>query len=137
MAAVDYAELDLRERAADRRLDNDEKFELRELGSRLDPDRVRYLRNRAFDMARELILAQPPQALDALRWLEQVVKTLDVVGTAPAIDSSPLHPRRQLPAQTARALFRRPDRGDVGQVRRDRRVGLLSRRPTCSGIGAA
>lgn len=90
MAAVDYAELDrhLRESAADRRLDNDEKFELRELGSRLDPDRVRYLRNRAFDMARELILAQPPQALDALRWLEQVVKTLDVVGAAPAIDSS-------------------------------------------------
>lgn len=90
MAGVDYTELDraLRESAADRRLDNQEKFELRELGSRLDPERVRYLRNRAFDMARELIAERPAEALDALRWLEQVVKTLDVVGAAPSIDSS-------------------------------------------------
>ena len=90
MGAVDYSELDraLRESAADRRLDNEEKFELRELGSRLDPERVRYLRNRAFDMARELILQRPAESLDALRWLEQVVRTLDVVGAAPSIESS-------------------------------------------------
>ena len=90
MATVDYSELDraLRESAADRRLDNDEKFELRELGSRLDSERVRYVRNRAFDMARELIVERPAESLDALRWLEQVVRTLDVVGAAPSIDSS-------------------------------------------------
>ncbi|RDZ26853.1 nuclease [Lysobacter silvisoli] len=87
---MDYAQLDrtLRESAADRRLDNDEKFELRELGARLDPDRVRYLRNRAFDMARELLGERPEQSLDALRWLEQVVKTLDVVGAVPTVESS-------------------------------------------------
>lgn len=55
------------------------KFELRELGAGLDDGRVRYLRNRAFDMARELMATQPDTRLDALRWLEQVVKTLDVV----------------------------------------------------------
>lgn len=88
--AADFAALDrtLRESVADLALDNEEKFELRELGERLPPDRVRYLRNRAFDLARELMLAQPPRMLDALRWLEQVVKTLDAVAEPPARVSS-------------------------------------------------
>lgn len=90
---MDFAELDrtLRESVADLTLDAQEKFELRELGARLPADRVRYLRNRAFDMARELMLAQPshtPQTLDSLRWLEQVVKTLDAVAEPPALVSS-------------------------------------------------
>lgn len=87
---MDFAELDrtLRDSVADLALDVEEKFELRELGARLPPDRVRYLRNRAFDMARELMLAQPPRTLDSLRWLEQVVKTLDAVAEAPATVSS-------------------------------------------------
>lgn len=89
-AAMDFAELDrtLRESVADLALDNEEKFELRELGARLPGERVRYLRNRAFDMARELMAAQPPRTLDALRWLEQVVKTLDAVSEPPDIVSS-------------------------------------------------
>ncbi|QWP77925.1 hypothetical protein J5226_05830 [Lysobacter sp. K5869] len=88
--AMDFAELDrtLRESVADLLLDNEEKFELRELGARLPADRVRYLRNRAFDMARELMLAQPPSTLDSLRWLEQVVKTLDAVAEPPTLVSS-------------------------------------------------
>ncbi|QQP94616.1 phospholipase D-like domain-containing protein [Lysobacter enzymogenes] len=90
---MDFAELDrtLRESVADLNLDAQEKFELRELGAKLPADRVRYLRNRAFDMARELMLAQPsqtPQTLDSLRWLEQVVKTLDAVAEPPALVSS-------------------------------------------------
>ncbi|MET4729388.1 cardiolipin hydrolase [Lysobacter enzymogenes] len=87
---MDFAELDrtLRDSVADLALDVEEKFELRELGARLPADRVRYLRNRAFDMARELMLAQPPRTLDSLRWLEQVVKTLDAVAEAPATVSS-------------------------------------------------
>ncbi|SDX81578.1 phospholipase D-like domain-containing protein [Lysobacter enzymogenes] len=87
---MDFAELDrtLRDSVADLALDVEEKFELRELGARLPADRVRYLRNRAFDMARELMLAQPPRTLDSLRWLEQVVKTLDAVAEAPARVSS-------------------------------------------------
>ncbi|MEI2457081.1 phospholipase D-like domain-containing protein [Lysobacter firmicutimachus] len=87
---MDFARLDqaLRDSIADAQLDNEEKFELRELGAGLAADRVRYLRNRAFAMSRELMLAEPARTLDALRWLEQVVKTLDVVAAAPATVSS-------------------------------------------------
>ncbi|WP_363799436.1 phospholipase D-like domain-containing protein [Lysobacter firmicutimachus] len=87
---MDFARLDqaLRDSIADAQLDNEEKFELRELGAGLAADRVRYLRNRAFAMSRELMLAEPARTLDALRWLEQVVKTLDVVAPAPATVSS-------------------------------------------------
>ncbi|MGH8079543.1 MAG: phospholipase D-like domain-containing protein [Lysobacter sp.] len=87
---MDFGQLDqkLRDSIADYALDNEEKFELRQLGASLGADRARYLRNRAFDMARELMLAEPARTLDALRWLEQVVKTLDVVAAAPAVVSS-------------------------------------------------
>lgn len=87
---MDFAQLDqtLRDSIADYSLDNEEKFELRELGGSIGTDRVRYLRNRAFDMARELMRVEPARTLDALRWLEQVVKTLDVVAAAPAVVSS-------------------------------------------------
>lgn len=90
---ADFAELDrlLRESAADAVLDDDEKFELRELGERLSRDRVRYLRNRAFDLVRER-WAQPDPDLDQaplamLRWLEQVVKTLDASVDPPAVEA--------------------------------------------------
>lgn len=77
---MDFTQLDrtLRDYATDLNLDNEERFELRELGARIDAERIRYLRNRAFDMARELMQADPAKVLDALRWLEQVVKTLDL-----------------------------------------------------------
>ncbi len=90
---ADFAELDrlLRESAADAVLDNDEKFELRELGGSLSRERVRYLRNRAFDLVRER-WAQPDPGLDQapltmLRWLEQVVKTLDASADPPAVEA--------------------------------------------------
>ncbi|MES2672375.1 MAG: phospholipase D-like domain-containing protein [Pseudomonadota bacterium] len=90
---ADFAELDrlLRESAADAVLDDDEKFELRELGGSLSRDRVRYLRNRAFDLVRER-WTQPgpgldPTPLTMLRWLEQVVKTLDASADPPAVEA--------------------------------------------------
>lgn len=87
---MDFRQLDriLRTAAEDFNLDNDERFELREIGSNIDAERVRYLRNRAFEIARELILAQPADALPALRWLEQVVKTLDLSAMAAAAGTS-------------------------------------------------
>jgi len=77
---VDFTQLDrtLRDYATDLNLDNEERFELRELGARIDAERIRYLRNRAFDMTREMMQGDPAKVLDALRWLEQVVKTLDL-----------------------------------------------------------
>ena len=77
---MDFRQLDqlLRAGAEDFNLDNVERFELRELGARVGAEQIRYLRNRAFEVARELILADAAQTLPAMRWLEQVVKTLDL-----------------------------------------------------------
>lgn len=87
---MDFAALDrsLRETALDFALDAGEKQQLRELGQQLDAGRIRFLRNRAFDIAREAMLAKPGETLDALRWLEQVVKTLDVAGETATVVSS-------------------------------------------------
>jgi phosphatidylserine/phosphatidylglycerophosphate/cardiolipin synthase-like enzyme len=87
---MDFDALDrsLRESAQDFTLDADEKVQLRELGAQLDAPRVRFLRNRAFDIAREAMLATPADTLDVLRWLEQVVKTLDAANEAAPVVSS-------------------------------------------------
>lgn len=87
---MDLAALDrtLRDSAQDFNLDNGEKFELRQIGQQLDGGRIRFLRNRAFDIARDAMLAEPGAAIDVLRWLEQVVKTLDVAAErAPVVSS--------------------------------------------------
>lgn len=85
---MDFDALDrlLRETAADQRLDEGERLQLRELGAQLDADRARFLRNRAFELVRERVLVQPAQAAELLRWLQQVIRTLDAArpATAPA-----------------------------------------------------
>lgn len=82
---MDFDELDqqLRESIEDVELSLQEKTALRELGQELPPDRVRFLRNRAFDIAREQMIATPAESLPALKWLEQVVRTLDVTAAVP------------------------------------------------------
>ena len=77
---MDFDSLDrkLRDSAQDRVLSNEERTALRELGEELPPDRLRFLRNRAFDIAREQIGTDPSGALAVLKWVEQVVRTLDV-----------------------------------------------------------
>ena len=64
---MDFNRLDqqLRDSLADLRLSNEERDELRQLGSELSPDQVRYLRNRAFALVRELI-RDPQNAEPAL-----------------------------------------------------------------------
>ena len=84
----DALDRSLRESAQDFTLDAGEKLELRELGQQLDAGRIRFLRNRAFDIARETMLATPAETLDVLRWLEQVVKTLDAANEAAPVVSS-------------------------------------------------
>lgn len=77
---MDFDSLDrqLRDSAQDLSLSNEERSALRELGAELPPDRLRFLRNRAFDIAREQVAANPAEALPMLKWVEQVVRTLDV-----------------------------------------------------------
>jgi cardiolipin hydrolase len=80
---MDFDQLDrkLRDSLADLKLSVDERDELRELGQALSPDAIRYLRNRAFALVRDLV-ADPAQAQAALKWLEQVVRTLDLQAQA-------------------------------------------------------
>ena len=75
---MDFNRLDqqLRDSLADLRLSNEERDELRQLGSELNQDQVRFMRNRAFALAREL-MREPENVEPALKWLEQVIKTLD------------------------------------------------------------
>jgi len=77
--SVDFNRLDqqLRDSLSDLRLSNEERDELRQLGNDLTPDQVRYMRNRAFALVREL-MQDPEQAQPALKWLEQVIRTLEV-----------------------------------------------------------
>ena len=87
---MDFEQLDkqLRDSFADLRLSDDESHELRELGSVLDVERVRFMRNRAFVMVREIILTDQQKALPALKWLEQVIKTLDLSTQQPRIEAT-------------------------------------------------
>lgn len=87
---MDFDSLDrrLRDSVQDHALSPQEKVELRELGNALPPDRVRFLRNRAFDIAREQIATTPADALALLKWLEQVVRTLDATSDLPETLSS-------------------------------------------------
>ena len=89
---MDFAHLDqqLRDSLQDLKLSNEERDELRQLGSELSADQVRYLRNRAFDLVRELSLADSANVLPALKWLEQVVKTLDI-SVVPVRDMASAH----------------------------------------------
>nr|MBF0681262.1 nuclease [Pseudomonas sp.] len=75
---MDFNRLDqqLRDSLTDLRLSNEERDELRQLGSELTVDQIRFLRNRAFALVRELS-REPANVEPALKWLEQVVKTLD------------------------------------------------------------
>ena len=86
---MDFTRLDqqLRDSLVDLKLSNEERDELRQLGSDLGPDQVRYLRNRAFDLVRDLTLSDAANALPALKWLEQVIKTLDAASAPPDASS--------------------------------------------------
>lgn len=83
---MQFVELDLRlrESVADLKLDNAEKLDLRQAAAALGLEHARHLRNRAFDIARELMLDSPARTLEALQWLEQVVKTVEAAQPAPA-----------------------------------------------------
>ncbi|MFP6800423.1 MAG: phospholipase D-like domain-containing protein [Pseudomonas sp.] len=89
---MDFNRLDqqLRDSLADLRLSNEERDELRQLGSDLGPDQVRYLRNRAFALVRELVV-DPANTLAALKWLEQVIKTLDSCATPNRVEVASAH----------------------------------------------
>lgn len=74
---------------ADLKLDNTEKHALLDMLALLPADRCRYVRNRAFDLVREVVAdADQASALAALRWLEQLVKCLDRADAGADIEPS-------------------------------------------------
>lgn len=89
---MDFNQLDqqLRDSLNDLRLSNQERDELRQLGSNLSAEQVRYLRNRAFALVRELV-AEPGNVEPALKWLEQVVKTLDSAAAPRQLEVASAH----------------------------------------------
>lgn len=89
---MDFNQLDqqLRDSLNDLRLSNQERDELRQLGSNLSAEQVRYLRNRAFALVRELV-AEPGNVEPALKWLEQVVKTLDSAAAPRQLEVASVH----------------------------------------------
>ncbi|MCD6061234.1 MAG: nuclease [Moraxellaceae bacterium] len=65
---------------ADRTLDVTEKQALALLAQTLSKDDLRFLRNRAFDLARIPIAEGSADAMPSFRWLEQVIRALDTSG---------------------------------------------------------
>ena len=78
----------LRETLDDLKLSSDEKVELRILLPSLSGDERRFLRNKSFVIAHECIDGDATQTFKVLKWLEQVVKTLDTSSGANGIENS-------------------------------------------------
>lgn len=72
----------------DAKLDNAEKAELREIVPTLSIEEGRFVRNKAFALAREEIRQDVDLTMPVLKWLEQVVKTLDSAENPTSIASS-------------------------------------------------
>lgn len=94
---MDFSQLDqqLRDTFADKRLDDHERDELRELGAILKPEEIYFIRNRAFAMVQDVIQNESHTREDvtrALTWLRQVVKTLDLTDPAPVEASAHFTP---------------------------------------------
>ncbi len=89
---MDFDQLDqmLRDSVVDLKFDDDERETLRQVGEVLDSEKSAFLKNRAFAIARERMQAQQCDAdtLLLLKWLEQVVKTLDKIDTSQRIKAS-------------------------------------------------
>ena len=68
---------------ADRHLENDEKIALRNIALPLSAELRRFARNRAFDQVQQVLATGHTEGPAALRWLEQVVRTLDAIAPEP------------------------------------------------------
>ncbi len=78
---------------ADAKLSSSEKYALRDIFSdfETDAETLNYIRNRAFDLAKDQMREGEATPLSLLKWLEQVVKTIDTVRHAHPILPSSVH----------------------------------------------
>lgn len=63
---------------ADQHISDSEKCQLKALAAELSPDKVRFLRNQAFTIAKEHFKQSPDDFHTTMQWLEKLVKALDV-----------------------------------------------------------
>ncbi|RCU49505.1 nuclease [Corallincola holothuriorum] len=92
MSELSVLEKQLIDSFDDLKLSDSERAELKELARPLSADKVRFIRNKAFAIARDKIATasgddNAAEALSALGWLERVVKTLDQATRKQAITS--------------------------------------------------
>lgn len=71
----------------DNKLDTDEKHDLYQLLLTLESEDKSYLRNQSFELAREKI-RQGNDVMQALKWVEQVVRLVDKSQNANSVESS-------------------------------------------------
>lgn len=75
MHTQDLAKI-LNDSLLDFKLDNDEKHVFRALSETLEDDQLRFIRNRAFELARPYVEVGGTDAVRILNWLDRVVKTI-------------------------------------------------------------
>lgn len=72
----------------DTKLDNKERAELRNLVPLLSIEESRFVRNKAFSLAKEEVRQDPSLTLPVFKWLEKVVKTIDAADNPTTVESS-------------------------------------------------
>ncbi|MFC3150969.1 phospholipase D-like domain-containing protein [Litoribrevibacter euphylliae] len=72
----------------DTKLDNTEKAELRSMVPMLSVEEGRFLRNKAFALAKDEVRNDPELTLSVFKWLEKVVKTIDSADNPTTVESS-------------------------------------------------
>lgn len=77
---IDKIEKALFEIVEDSNITADEKHELRDLAASISPDKLRFIRNRAFDLAKSEAARSPHSATHTLKWLERLLKAIDLSG---------------------------------------------------------
>ncbi|QBH95860.1 nuclease [Limnobaculum zhutongyuii] len=73
---------------ADLTLSQGERVKLRELSQVLDTEQSGFMRNRAFDLVRAQLNTAPENLQPVLKWLEMVIKTIDIANQRKKVTSS-------------------------------------------------
>jgi len=72
----------------DFKLDNDEKEKFKELSEDLSEDKIRFIKNKAFDLGRPLIEKGGTDSVRVLNWIERVTKAIQPISNTMPIKSS-------------------------------------------------
>ena len=85
---IDELEKELLDILQDSVISDEEKSELRAFASHLSPDKIRFMRNNAFKLAKHEMTQSPELAIRTLKWLERLMKAVDLSGEVSRIRSS-------------------------------------------------